>query len=450
MKYQRKILLTAIAICLTLSERVFAQATQKYSLQEAIDYGVKNSTQTKNAALDYQISKATVKEIRSQGLPQVNLSASVTDQFRVPNAFLPNKSGTPFYAPGAPDVLAFAFGVNYTGQAALSINQLLFDGTFFLGLRAAQIYSELAQKSSVSTEINVKANIAKAYYGVLVTTERAALLKQNIIRIDSLLKQTQEIFSNGLAERIDTMRLKVTLNNLKTDYDFTERTIELSKEVLKYQMGLDNNVEVELTTTLSEVTVDANLLNTETPDYKNRIEYSILETQLALDKMNIKQYKVGRYPSLYLTGTPLAYNTGAITIAGLENWYRFGTIGLSASMPLFDGFRKQAKIESGKLKLQKTENQQADLKRAISVEQAQAKSNLELYLSKLSVQEENIALAKEVQRVANEKYKQGVGSSLEVLEAITSYKEAETNYFSALYNVLTAKTDYEKATGILK
>jgi len=424
---------------------------QQFSLAEAVQYAIQNHTMVQNAKLDQQSAKARVGEVRAAGLPQVNAFATATDNYKIMSQFIPAS----IFAPQAPAnlIVPVAFGVRYSGMVGISIQQLLFDGTFFLGLKAAKVYTELSDKTLAKTKIDVAVNVTKAYYGVLVTEAQLQMLKANQERLDTLFSQTKALNEQGFAEKLDVDRLKVQVNNLKQQIANVERTYELSKGLLAYQMGLpDVYAPLTLTTKLEDIALPTDVAR---PDANfnptNRIEYQELEVKRKLGEMNIKRYNVGYLPSLYLTGTPLGYNIGGRDYdIYFDKWYRFGNIGISVSMPVFDGLRKKYLVQQARMELFKVENFQKDLKRGFALEQAQASLNLQNSLEQLQIQKENMELAKEVMRVAKIKYSQGVGSSLEITEAETSYKTAETGYFSALYNALTAKTDYEKAFGQLK
>ncbi len=133
-----------------------------------------------------------------------------------------------------------------------------------------------------------------------------------------------------------------------------------------------------------------------------------------------------------------------------ENWFTGAFVGLSLTVPIFDGLSKSYKIQQNRVQLRQIENQQAFLEDNIEVERFQSKTNLKNSLKALKVQEENMELAREVYEISRIKYAEGVGSNLEVVEADSALKEAETNYYSALYDALIAKVDLEKALGILK
>ncbi len=438
---------------------LFGQAApdkEAFTLQECIDYGFKNSVSAKNAFIDVEISKAKVKEVRADGLPQLNGAVNATNNLALQTSFLPAIffADDPINNPPPADAkpVPVQFGVQYSATASVSAEQLLFDGVFFLGLKAAQVYTELASQTYHKTKIDLSKAIHSAYYGALVSKEQYDLTVQNFNRLDTLLRQTTAQYENGFSEKIDVDRIRVTYNNTRAQLSSRERLYNLSLNLLKYQMGYDIAQPIELTEKLEDLAI----LNAEFDetgfDYKQRIEFTLLETQRTLDEMNMKQFKYMYYPKLYLNangGALAGSNKSADLVDFQDNWFGFASVGLSLTVPIFDGMRKRNQISQARLEMQKTENQLMDLENMINVEVVQTKINYQNSFDNFKLAEENMELAQEIFRVTKIKFQEGVGSSLEVVDAETSYKEAETNYFNAMYDALLDKVEYLSSTGRL-
>lgn len=422
---------------------------QNLSLTECVAVALENAEQIKNARLDNQTAKANVGEVRAAGLPQVNANVSLSDNFKVPKAFLPGE-----VVGGEPGTFVpVEFQPQYAGQMGVSLNQLIFDGSYFLGLKAATVYTDLSRKAVRQSEIQVAEAVTKAYYGVLVTRERLRLIAKNEERIAQLHKETKALYENGFAEKIDADRVKVSLNNLRTQKANLERTVELSMGLLKFQMGLQPTDAISITGDIRELALEVPPpIEDPTTAFQNRVEYSIMQTQRELDKLNIKNYQVRYLPSLSASFS-YGSNTGTNTFGDVwnfsNNWFGNGSIGLQLNIPIFDGLRKKYQVEAARFALQQTENNMSQFERNVTLQVSQGYLTLQNAVESLESQQENMELAQEVFRVATIKYKEGVGSNLEVLDAETAYNEAETNYYAALYDALIAKTDLQKAQGTL-
>lgn len=424
---------------------------QQFSLEECIEFAFLNAVPVKNAQLDMRAADASVKEIRADGLPQINGEVQLIDNYNIQTSFLPavffdENAGTD--APPVP----VKFGVRFGGSAGITLRQLIFDGSFFLGLKAANTYKELAEKNMQRSKIETAEAITKAYYGVLISDERLVLAEENYRRLDTLFRQTTAMYENGFSEKIDVDRIRVNLNNAKTQLNNLAQTRELSLVLLKFQMGMKVTDPIELKNELRDIDIEQYANISEEPVYENRIEFSLNKTQQELDKLNIKRFQVGYYPKLYAF-TGLGVNAGANNFGDVaniaEDWFSFGNYGFTLSIPIFDGMRKKFQIEQARIDLLKTENLAMQLGSLIDTEHAQAKINLESSMNVLESEAENQSLAEEIYKISNTKYQEGVGSSFELVDAATALTNSQTNYYNALYNTLIAKVDYLKAIGKL-
>jgi len=446
MKTKLKSSLLTFSILLT---SVVARAQQSYTLKEAIDYAVKNHSNVKTAQLDVLNASAKVNEIKAMGLPQVNANIGYTNNLIIQRVFIPAKTFDPNAKEG--DVVAAEFGVRNSGNAVASLSQLLFDGSYTLGLKAADVYKELSAKSLTQTKQQIAENVTKAYYGILINEERLEILKLNMGRLDSLFNQTKALNLQGFVEKLDVQRLEVQKNNLSIEYKNVERLQELSYNLLKFQMGLPLTEPVVVTDKLSSVNLNEFLPENETPfQYGDRIEYSMLQTQDRLAQLDLKNQKAGYLPKVFLTST-YGYSTGRPQFGDLitKPWFNAATLGFSIQVPIFDGFAKKYKIIQSANAVQKIKENFTFLQNSIDLQVKQGQITLKNAYETLQEQKHNMDLAKEVVRVTKIKYEQGVGTNLELVNAESSYKEAQNNYFATLYNVLIAKVDLDKAKGKL-
>src|SRR5690606_16276477 len=295
--------------------------------------------------------------------------------------------------------------------------------------------------------------VSKAYYTTLVTEEQLQLADVNIARLKRQLDETQALYENGFAEKIDMDRLQVMYNNTLTERENLTRLAALNIQMLKFQMGMPIQHELKLKETIDDIQFEPVLLLNEDMDPSNRIEYSLLETQASLNELDLKRYKSTMLPRLEAFGSYSRMgqeNQFGDLFNGDGQYFPTTVVGLRLTIPLIGGGQKWQQIRQAKLSLRKTENELDNLKNAISLEVKQANTNYINSLESMANQERNMELAEEVYRVAQIKYSQGVGSSLEVTTAETSLKEAQTNYINSLYEALIAKIDLQKATGTIE
>ncbi len=441
MKYKYHLLF----FCLSLAFSARAQqkdTSANFSLKEAIDFALQHQLNVLNAKIDEQIAINTVKKTIGIGLPQINANASFQDFLTLPTSLLP---GEIFGQPGTQ--IPVRFGVKYNSSLGLEASQLLFDGSYLVGLQASRTFKELSVKNTRRTKIETAVAVTKAYYSVLVSNEQLTLLDANLERLKKALNDTKALYKNGFVEKIDVDRLSVLNNNLITERENIIRLLALNVNLLKFQMGMNINSDLNLTDKISNISTEKPVFLTEGATFKNRIEYSLLQTQKKLNELDAKRYKSQFLPSLIAFGSTSS-NFQSNSFGPLfDRNFPTTVVGLRLAIPLISGGQKTYQLRNAKLEITKTQNVIDNLENAINLEVKQAQT---VYLNgqqSLENQNRNMDLAKEVLRVTRVKYEQGVGSSIEITTAETALKETQNNYINALYEMLINKVNLDKALG---
>lgn len=444
-----KKIIVIIIVGMTVAPVLAQDSTATYSLQAAIDYALENQRSIQNAVLDEQGANAKVKETISIGLPQVNGKIDVMDNLEVQSQFVP-ANGFDQTAP-ADLIIPLAFGVQYSSNANLTATQLLFDGTYFVGLQAARVYKELFQKTVIQSKVEVVEAVTKAYYGVLVSQERLTLLQKNQSLIEKLYDDTQVMYQEGFVEKVDLQRIEVAKNNLKVEELKINSLVSVSLSLLKFQMGMPQSEEIVLSDDLNKAVDQLSAGSLAEIDPANRIEHKMLGVQYELMKLDVKNNKSTALPTLAAFGT-IGANVGGLNagdIMKFGDYQTYSMIGLSLEIPVFSSFRRKHRIDQSIVNMKKVENDIQSLEEAIAMEALQTKLALEDSKNALDIQKQNIELAEEVYRVTKLKYTEGLASNYDVINAETSLKEAQTNYYGAIYDAMIAKVDVQKAAGTL-
>ncbi len=443
--------LLAITALLAAMQPVTAQ--EAFSLEEAVQYAIQQNINVRNARLETVAAEAKIGETRAIGLPQLSGNFGYTNNIIIQKFIVPANT----FNPGAPEdapPMVLDFGIKNTGMFGVTWNQLLFNGSYFVGLRAAATYRELAQKGVEQTAVGVAEAVHKAYYSVQVAEQQSEILNLNIDRLDTMLRETKALYETGFVEKIDIDRIEVQRNNLVTEKQKVANLIELSRALLKFQMGMPQNSVITLTDKLDpNLSLDefrALTGDEEQTVYANRIEHSLLSTQGKLANLDIQNIRSGYLP-VVTASLGYGHNNGRNGFGDLffSRWYNNAAFNLNLQLPIFDGMSKHYQLQQKRIALDKINNNRALLEQSIDFEVKQANTNLTNSLEALVTHQRNIDLAKEVVRVSKIKYQEGVGSNIEVINAESSLKEAQTNYFAALYDLLIAKVDLQKARGEL-
>lgn len=459
---KKNILLLTITILIS----VIGFAQQNMSLQECINYAIVNKASLKSSSLDEQIQVAKNAQIGSAVYPQVSLSGGLqgfpivpksrsrADIFSFGNIYAPIDSSVVNYpaiaaaAANAKEYNALQFALPYSGSCTLTVSQILFNSEIFVALQARKTIENLTHLNTKRTEEQLKVDVTKAYYNCLIAQERVKLLDDNISLLQKLETTMSAMFKEGFVEKIDVDKLTVSRNNLTVEKEKIDNLVQLGRNLLKFQMGMDLTEQIVLTEKLEADGLSANLIDQEA-DYNNRIEIQLMQTAKKLNEYNLTRTQKSNLPTVVAIGT-LGASTGGKRLYEFVTlpWYPSSMIGVQASMGLFDGGRRKNTLKEIELTLQKNDLEMDMFKDVVDLESNAARTNLKNNLKSLNNQQTNIALAQKVFDVAQKKNKEGLGSTLEILQAQTALKEAQTNYLSALYDATISKIDLQKALGL--
>ena len=427
---------------------LFGQDTS-LSLDECLQMALSNNENLKNSFLEENVSKMTSREYLSVGFPQIQFETGLKYNFEIQKSLIDISK----FMPGVPEGTEqeVSFGQKYDGIMDLGINQMIFNGSYFVGLAASKTLIELSEKQTVRAKVDIIESVRKAYYVVLNTKERLSLVNSNLDRIESLLYDTEILYKNGFVEKLDVDRIKVSFNNLNAEKIKAERLYDLSLSVLKFQIGFPVNEKLSVKGSIEDVILSVNDYDIQSFDYSDRIEHSILNTNKRLKSHELKNNRSQFLPQIY-ANLNYGFNTSSSEYDLFFNsnrWKKYGTVGLQVIVPIFDGLNKRSKINRSKIVIQQVENQIKFLERSIDLQINQNYIELKNAIESLNVSKDNLVLANEVYSVSEKKYKEGVGSNLEVLDSNNALKTAQTNYYNAYYQAIISKINLEKTLGIL-
>ncbi|HTB06390.1 MAG TPA: TolC family protein [Bacteroidia bacterium] len=436
---------------LLLTGCVFAQqkndSIYHFSLQQSIAYAMDHQGNMVNARYEVDKAGAKVKEIRGIGLPQISGTVNIQDFLEIPTTLIPAQ----FFNGPSGTFEPVKFGVQYNTTGELDGSQILFDGTYIVGLEAVKTYKELSQKNLVQTTIQTTSSVMKAYYTVLVNYWRLQMFDADANRLKKLMDETESMYKSGFTEKIDWERIKVNYNNLKTQEVNIGKILLLSKQLLKFQMGMPLADSLALTDSLKSVPLNPDLQQDTSFRPENRIEYSLAQTNMRASELQLQKDRFSYLPNLVLYGSvsELAPGDNFEIFSPNQAWYPTAIVGLKMGIPIFDGLQKAYRVQQDKIGVKESVTQLNTLKESIYLDLRNSETSLSNALADLKNQEENMGLAQNVEHDSKAKYEAGTGSNLEVVDAETALTESETNYYNALFNALVAKVDYEQAKGTL-
>ena len=448
-----KLILSLVFILPPLLLRAQESTENTFTLQQCLDYAYENNQEIIIANLEIDAARAKTGEYLSSGFPQIDASASVNKNFILRRTWLDGSRFDPSVPEGT--LIQLEFGTPYDSEYGIGLSQMIFNGSYFVGVKASKTYQELSTKEHIKSKIDVTESVTKAYYSVLVNEMLLETVNSNFQRLDSLVRETTIMQENGFAELLDLNRTKVEYNNIKTQKINSERAVEISKELLKFQMGMPVGYKLEIAEKLTDLKFNFKEELEMDYSYQRRIEYSQLETNRSLAELEMKNNKSQYLPNIDFVAS-WGMNAGVTDFSSLGEfgnnkvWTDYQLAGLSLKLPIFDGLYKAKKIQQNKIKLRQLEYQRMMLENSIEMEVMQKRKSLMMNLDLLRSQDENKQLAESVYNQTKIKYQEGVGTNLEVIDADNAFKQAQSNYLNALYDALIAHVEYQKSLGILK
>ncbi len=449
MKHVSKYALILVLTMIVYHTRAQEPANGNYSLQQAIEYSLKHSPNYLNSELDLKGAEYKRKEVTGLGLPQISGSIDVKDYLSIPTSLIP---GDFVGQPGT--YIPVKFGTKYNATAGLSASQLIFSSDYIFGLKASKEFMNLSRISVIRSKADLVAQVSKAYYTVVINNERIKLLDANMARLKKTFDDTKAYNAQGLVELIDVERLEVQYNNLVTEREKTIKLIGLSQVLLKFQMGYNISDPIVLTDSLNTNETYQEL--SAKADVTQRPDYQLLQAQQKLYDVDVKRLKWGYLPTLAAYGSYqfnkqrnefdlLSGGNGDPT----NKWFKIALVGVTLNLTIFDGLQRHYKIQQAKITSAKNLNTIRNVQLAAELEANSASVAYNNGYLSVQVQKKNMELAQHVYDVAQKKYTGGVGSNIEVVTAETTLKEAQTNYLNAVYDMVVAKIDYQKAIGTL-
>ncbi|HVZ57368.1 MAG TPA: TolC family protein [Chitinophagaceae bacterium] len=457
-----------VAGALTVSVVLAAQDSTVHhlSLRQAVDYAGKHNVQVRNALLDIQAQDASNREVTAAAYPQLNGSIGATYNPNVATQTFPNfiamatygvlvqedvrkGNGNPIVPPADYGLIQAQFGTRWTASAGLDLSQILFDGQVFVGLQARATSMQFREKALEVTTENIKANIYKVYYQLVVSRTQVDLLDANIARLDKLLHDTRVIYENGFAEKLDVDKLSVQIANLQTERQKVLAGISNGYYGLKLLLGMPIRDTLILTDSLSDEQIKDGILENGVYTYADRKDYQYAELGRKLNEFNVRRYQLSRYPTVSLT-SGYSKNAQRNQFDFYKGpYFTFSNISLHVNVPIFHGFATKARISEARIALEQSRNQLEYLKLSIDNDVEQARNNFRTAIEAMDYQKKNLALAETVYEQTKKKYEVGTGSNTEITAAQTDLKTAQSNYINALYDAIIARVDYLKATGKL-
>lgn len=427
-----KKLLTIILVACAVG----AQAQQQMSLAQAQEYALSNNLTLRNTNLDLEKAKRKVWETAADGMPQIAATGSYQHMLsKLPELDLSGGAGG--------EAGKVTLGVLNTYTAGGTINQLIFNGSYIVGLQAAKTYRNFAELGVEKSIIEIRASVAQSYYMCLVSSYSHVILQENLGLLEKTVKEMRAMKEQGLIDRTSLDQLEVSYNLLAAQCNSAGRQVKNTRDMLKYIIGMPMSEPIELTDQLESI------LSEVSADYLNLTDYSQdqhIDTRLAQMDVKVNQLLLKLEKSAYLPtigaqlGLSHNFTMPEFSFQSATTTY----FGASVSLPIFTSGKTHSKVQQARITLNQSKNKEALARQSLDLEFQGASDAFQLAWDNFEVQKRNLKLAARVLEDMKKSITVGMKSSTELIQANNSYLEAVGGMISSELNLLNSKTRIDK------
>lgn len=426
-----------------LSSSYAQKENLQLSLEEAVTYAIENNRTAKNAALDIEAAKKQKWETTAIGLPQIDAKIDYQNWIKQQVSLLPGEivGGTPG------TFIPVAFGTKQSVNATATLNQLLFDGSYLVGLQSAKVFLEISRNAKEKTDLQIRKTTINSYGNVLLAEESLAIYDRNIELLKNNLQETQEIYKNGLTEEEDVEQLQITLKQLESGQKNTIRLKEIAYKMLNITLGTNLNTQVTLTdnlTQLADQNIDLAILSSN-DNVENTIDYKIAANDKRSKELLLKLEKSKALPRLsaFVNGAYSGNNNEFEFLGKDQEWFGSSLLGVSLNIPIFSSLQRTAKTQRAKINLEKAENNLTETEQQLKFQIASSKSNYQYAIEQHETAKENLDLAERIEKKNQTKYTEGIATSFELRQAQQQLYSSQQNYIQAMLDIITKKVELE-------
>lgn len=457
----RTLLLATLLLVASLNSE--AQGPLRLSLEEAQTYALEHSYDVQLTTLDLEIARKKVKETTAIGLPQINASGSFQNFLDIPVTVIPDFISptvvgtlvqTGVLDPGDvpqsdPQFVEAQFGTEYNMSAGVSASQLLFDGSYIVGLQAAKAYVDFAELNKAKTEADTREQVAQAYFTVLVADENLAVIKESVINLEKILNDTKAMYENGFMEEQDVDQLQLQLNALNNQLEYAQSQKEIANYFLRFSLGLSEETELELTDKAESLVEEANhsqLLGLSFSAERNP-DVKVVEASLGLQKLNEKREKSAYLPKLsaFFSHQQQALRNEFNFTDSNGEWFPSTILGVDLSIPIWSSGMRSNRVQQAKLEVEKSKVTRNQVAEAAELEYKTAYSEYLNSINQYENSKESMQLSARILEKTQIKYREGVSGSFDLTQAQNQFLNNQGQYIASMLQLLNSKFRLKKA-----
>ena len=417
--------------------------TNAFTLDAAVSYALENNSASKNASSDLEIAQAKKWETIATGLPQISAYLEYANNIKKPISLVPAE----FFGGNPGEFSEISFGTKQTFDGSATLRQLLFSGSYTVGLMSIKLYLEIADTAKTKTDLEVKRNVISAYGNVLVSEERVKFLKENLKNVKRNLEEIQKIYENGLTELENVEQLTITNSSLKNSLEYAAKFGKTSRNILKMIMGIPLKEKIVLLEGLHELTlkkINLDAIN-QPVSLDQNIDYQIAFNAIRSQEALFKYEKSKSLPTLsaFISKTYTGNSESFSFLDSDQKWYGSSLMGVTMSIPIFTSLRRSAKSQQAKIEVEKAQVSLKQTEQKILVEIENAQTNYQFAINQYYNTIQNLELAKKIEKKNEIKFYEGLASSFDLRQAQNQLYTIQNELLQSMSEVINRKTNLE-------
>ena len=434
-----------LVVTITTFQVIAQENKNTFTLLEAEAYALGHNEKVKNADLDVLAAEKKIWETIAIGLPQAKLEGQFQQLIDIPVSVVDATLFNPLAPPGT--VMEFKMGQEFSTNATLNVNQLLFDGSYVVGLQFTKFYKKISETALLKSQQEVKALVREAYYNILIAQKNVDLLDSIALTTKQLWEQSQGYYEAGFLLKEDLDQFEITFNRMELNLKNSKNQLGIAKNMLKLQMGISMQDEISLSQNFDELLseIEANNPALQSFSIENNFDYIMLSQQKTLDEFNLKNEKSKYLPSAYafLTHSQNAYRS-EFDFFQDKPWYPTTIWGIGLTVPITTSGQKIMKVQQAEIKIEQDQNNIEQVKRGLEFQELQLKAMFINAYEKMHLEEQNVNLAQNIYQKSIERKEVGAISALDVTQKQNQLLQAEGNYIAAIMEMLNYKISLDK------
>lgn len=440
----RKIFILLAFAFLAKANAQDAKQTYSFSLQQATEHALQYNYSAINSGRDIEAAKKKKWETTTMGLPQVNGNVGYQYNFKLQKSVVPAK----FFGGEEGTFAEVAFGTKQNMGASVTLSQLIFDGSYIVGLQSAKVYLQLFENSKRKTDSEIREMVTNSYGNVLLAEESIKVLERNQTILEKNYKDANQIFKNGLGEEESVEQISITLATVKSNLNNVKRLREIALKMLKINLGIEINDELTLTDNLESLSQSNLALAFESNEFNvaNTIDYQIVSNMTEQKKLLLKLEKSKALPSLG-ANVNFGYNAFSETFSFLnqnQKWFNYSNLNVGLTVPIFTSLGRSARTQQAKIAYEQAKTSQTETEQMLKLQFEKAKSEFEFSIEEYATSKNNLNLAERIEKKQQTKFAEGLSTSFEFTEAQRQLYSAQQNYLQSMVDVINKRAALEK------